>query len=291
MIDTNRILQIVEPGRAEVIEAPPPEPGPGEVVVKVLGVTTCPHWDIHMMDGEPMFPGRPLDYPLTPGQPGHEMVGEVVAHGPGVTTPETGVRVAAWRDRGQDVSQGCYARYVAFDAGSLLPAPSHLTPCQMAPLELAMCVQVSFDQIAPFEVLRGKRFGVSGLGPAGLIAVQMARACGAAEVVGIDPLPARREAAARLGADRVMAPDADIFPTGRFEPQALDGALDATGLKPSIEFLMARTRQVVAIFGVLRDTVAFPADCWRGGFALMGYGAHNLAAAERAGTAKPERLG
>ena len=79
-----RVLQIIRPGEAEWGEAPVPQPGLGEVLVKVLGVTTCPHWDIHLMDGEPMFPGSELAYPLTAGQPGHEMVGEVIEIGRGL---------------------------------------------------------------------------------------------------------------------------------------------------------------------------------------------------------------
>jgi len=45
---------------------------------------------------------------------------------------------------------------------------------------------------------------------------------------------------------------------------------------------MARTRQAVAIFGVLRETVDFKAECWSGGFTLMGYEPHNRDAADRA---------
>ena len=163
-----RVLQIVRPGEAEWTEAPVPQPGLGEVLVKVLGVTTCPHWDIHLMDGEPMFPGAELEYPLTPGQPGHEMVGDVIEIGPGVESPVVGDRVAAWRDRGTKVSQGCYAQYVAFDADCLLVVPRDLEVDAIASLELAMCVHVTFDQLAKFGGVRGKRVGVAGLGPAGL---------------------------------------------------------------------------------------------------------------------------
>src|SRR5687767_12340264 len=92
-------LQIVEPGKVEWRSAPIPQPGPGEVLVRIEGVTTCPHWDLHLMSGEPMFPGRPLPYPYALGQPGHEAVGVVEALGPGVSTPPVGTRVAAWRDQ------------------------------------------------------------------------------------------------------------------------------------------------------------------------------------------------
>lgn len=277
-----RVLQIVRPGEAEWRDEPVPQPGLGEVLVKVLGVTTCPHWDIHLMDGEPMFAGSELAYPLTPGQPGHEMVGEVVEIGPGVESPVVGDRVAAWRDRGTEVSQGCYGQYVAFDARCLLVVPGDLDIDAIAPLELAMCVHVTFDQLAKFGGVRGKRVGVAGLGPAGLIAVQMARSYEASHVVGIDPLPDRGQMAIQLGAHEIATPDEAGFPAGREQPLGLDVAIDATGLKPAIEFLVDRTREVVAIFGVLREAVELTAARTRGGFAIMGYGSHNLGAAERA---------
>lgn len=281
MSDTMKTLHILEPGRVVWDDAPIPQPGAGEVLLKVLSVTTCPHWDMHLMSGEPMFPGRPLPYPYPPGQPGHEAMGEVAALGPGVTGLAVGDRVVAWRDQGHH-RPGCYAQYVVMVADNVLPLPPQTPPEDVTSLELAACVQVSFDQLARLDAVRGKRFGVSGLGPAGLVAVQMARAYGAAEVVGIDVLPERRALAAALGADRVLSPQDDALPAGRLQPTALDAAIDCTGLKVSIEYLMARTNEAVTIFGVLRETVSFGPDQWRGAFALVGYGTHNRAAAGRA---------
>ena len=276
-----KTLQIVEPGKPVWREAPVPEPVAGEVLVKVLAVTTCPHWDIHIMDGEPMFPERPLAYPYPPGQPGHEAMGEVVALGPGVTDLSVGERVVAWKDAGHN-RPGCYAQYTSMAVEHLLPLPPNVEPGEVTSLELAMCVQVSFDQLNRLGAVAGKRIGVGGLGPSGLIAVQMARANGAREIIGIDPLPERRAMAASLGADRVLAPGDPDLPEGRLSATSLDAAIDCTGLKVSIEYLMDRTDEVVAIFGVLRERVAFGPRQLQGGFMLMGYGRHNRAAAERA---------
>lgn len=277
-----KALQIKEPGIAEMVELPRPTPGLGEVLLKVHAVSTCPHWDIHMMDGVPMLAGQTLEYPLTPGQPGHEMTGEVLECGEGVNGFSPGMRVAAWQDRGGNVSQGCYAQYVAFRAMSLMPVSPDLQPEQIASLELAMCVHVMFDQLEELDTIRAKRIGISGLGPAGLIAIQMARAYGAMDVLGIDPLADRRAKGLSLGADSTFAPGDPMLPEGRFLDQSLDAAIDCTGLKSSIEYLIARSRKAVGIFGVLREDVVFPADCWRGGFSLMGYAAHNRSAAEKA---------
>ena len=79
-----------------------PVAGPDEILVRIEGISTCPQWDLHVMSGEPMFPGRPFVYPYALGQPGHEAVGVVAALGPGVDGPPVGTRVAAWRDQGHD---------------------------------------------------------------------------------------------------------------------------------------------------------------------------------------------
>ena len=279
--DSMKILQIVAPGEVAWRDAPIPQPPAGEVLVKVAAITTCPHWDLHLMSGEPMFPGVPLPYPYTPGQPGHEMTGEVVGLGEGVTALAVGDRVAAWRDAGAR-RQGCYAQYVPFQAENLLKLPDAVTAEQVASLELAMCVQVSFNQLAKLEAVQGKRVGIGGLGPAGLVALQMAQAYGASQVVAIDPVPARRELALQLGADLAVAPAGPYWSAERDDPYALDSALDCSGLKVSIEALMARTKEVVAIFGVLREDVAFGWDHWRRGLKLLGYERHNRAAAEQA---------
>lgn len=277
-----KVLQFAAPGKAEWLDQPVLEPQAGEVLLKVNAITTCPHWDIHITDGEPMFPNMQLDYPYTPGQPGHEAVGEVAALGPGVDNFKVGQRVVAWRDRGLAVRQGCYAQYVPFAADSLLPVPDHVPDEKVVSLELAMCVQVSYDQLGVFGGVAGKRVGISGLGPAGLIAAQMAAAYGAAEVVGFDPMPERRSEALKQGIGRALPPDADALVANRFGDDALDLSIDCTGFKTAIQYLMDRTRTAVAIFGVLRETIEYDASHRRGSLALIGYENHNLGAAERA---------
>jgi threonine dehydrogenase-like Zn-dependent dehydrogenase len=275
------VLQIEAPGRPvwKTVEIPPLEPG--EVLMKIRAITTCPHWDLHMMRGETMFPGTALTYPLVPGQPGHEALGDVVAVAAGVTGYEPGMRVAAWRDPGNR-RMGCYAEYVPIRADDVLPVDPELRPEEIASLELAMCVQGSFDQLLERRGVAGRRVAVSGLGPSGLIAVQLARAHGAKEVVGFDPLPDRRRFALDLGADDVRDPSTYAWVNDRFGPGVFDSALDTTGLPVSIERLMAMTRDTVAIFGVLRSPVQFGTGQWWGGFALLGYATHTRSAAETA---------
>src|SRR5512134_2529246 len=80
-------------GRALALRTlPRPEPGPGEVLVAVRACGVC-RTDLHLVDGE-------LPDPKVPVIPGHEIVGTVAAHGPGVTAPAIGTRVGVpWLGR------------------------------------------------------------------------------------------------------------------------------------------------------------------------------------------------
>ena len=275
-------LVIEKPGQPVWTDLPIPKPVQGEVLIRVEGVTTCPHWDMHILDGVPMFPGMTLKYPYFPGAPGHEAMGEVVAVGKGVEKLKQGMKVVAWQDTGQP-RPGFYAQYNTFPERSLLQIPARLTPIEIASLELAMCVEVSFQQLAQLGGIKGRRVGISGLGPAGLLAVQLAKAHGASEVVGIDMVESRRRLAKKLGADRTASPNAKTWKADRNGAKTLDDAIDCTGFPASIEFLMDRTKRCVTIFGVLRENVAYGArHMWGPGVTLMGYGDHNRAAAETA---------
>jgi threonine dehydrogenase-like Zn-dependent dehydrogenase len=280
-----KILQVTAPGGPFVVrdDMPIPEPGPGEVLLRVEAVTTCPQWDLHLRHDEPMFSGHQFRYPYPPGQPGHEATGEIAALGAGVAGLAIGDRVSAWRDPGH-TTPGCYAQYVLRAAGDVIRVPAHLPPEATAPVELAMCVGATLQMLARMDVLRGRRIGVAGLGPAGLIALQMARAEGASEVIGFDFSPDRRALAVSLGADAAFDPRdpnlADRFPVRPARP-ALDSAIDCVGAKTSVEFLMDRVADVVALFGVQREDYAFaPRHYSR--LRLCGYPGHSRAAAEYA---------
>ena len=266
------------PGRAEVVELPDPHPDPGEVVVKVMAVTTCPQWDLHLMHGEPMFAGAALAYPYTPGQPGHEMSGVIAAVGRDVDTFKPGDRVVAWRDPGHQ-RQGCYAEQVRFQPEDLLAIPGDGPFASYAPFELAMCVGASFVDVLGTTSLRGKRVGVAGLGPAGLLAAQFAKAEGASEVIGFETEPGRGEAARSFGVDRSVDPRAvpagESF-RGRFGH--LDVSIDCVGSKAAAEYLLRITGEIVAIFGVQREDYAYPA----GSNKLFGYPGHTRKAADYA---------
>jgi threonine dehydrogenase-like Zn-dependent dehydrogenase len=277
-----KALQVTAPGEFVVLDVPQPEPGPGEVLLHVQAVTTCPQWDLHLKHNEPMFVGHQFRYPYPLGQPGHEASGVIAALGPGVAGLAVGERVSAWRDPGHD-QPGCYAEYVAMQAGNVIRVPAELPPAATAPLELAMCVGASFLALKEMGAVRGRRFGVMGLGPAGLIALQMARSEGAREVVAFDIVPARRERALALGADVVYDPRVvpeDLFPVRPGETR-IESAIDCVGARASVEWLMDRCGGELALFGVQRENYTFAPRHWRG-LRLIGYPGHSREAAEYA---------
>src|SRR5580700_3959552 len=185
-------LQIGKYPEATLLDLPVPVPGDGQIVMRVEAVATCPQWDLHLRHNEPMFVGHQFSYPYTPGQPGHEATGYVAAIGPGVEGLLVGDRISAWRDAGHGVD-GCYAQFVLLPAENVIQVPHRLPFTATASVELAMCVGAAFLMLKEMNVLQGKRVAVNGLGPAGLIAAQMAKAEGAAEVVGFDTTADRCE--------------------------------------------------------------------------------------------------
>jgi len=274
-----RVLQIIGPGRAEVVEAPRPSPREGEVLVRVSAVSSCPHWDMTLMDGVDIFdrPGFP-QYPQPPGREGHEMCGFVDEVGAGVADLRPGQRVVAWRTMPAG-RWGYYAEYAAVSGQDLLAVPEHLPDAAVAPLELAMCVAVCFLDIPD---VAGLRFSVGGLGGAGLVAVQMARAAGAAEVVGFDPLPERRALALDLGATRCLDPRSEEAAVLRCQPRGarVDAAVDCSGVGASVEFQMDLAGRWLCLFGVQHETYRY--GLRQRGLTLYGYGAHRREAADYA---------
>ena len=114
-----------------------------------------------------------------------------------------------------------------------------------------------------------------------MIATQMARAAGAAEVFGFDPTPARRAAGQLVGADACYDPKADLESEFPRRPNArLECAVDCVGLKESVEFLMDRTSDVVALFGVQREDYTFRPRHFS--LRLCGYKGHSRESAEYA---------
>ncbi|MDF2715414.1 MAG: hypothetical protein K0R28_2339 [Paenibacillus sp.] len=279
MMNAMKLLVIQGVEKAEVVSVPIPEPGPGQILVKVTTVVTCPQWDLHIYYGKPMFTTQgEVPFPYPPGQPGHEMTGIVYKTGEGVNL-QVGQRVSAWKDQGRN-RQGCYAEYVIMDEYHLLPIPDGIPYQKVASLELAMCVAATVLRMKHTVGIAGKRCAVNGLGSAGLVALQMLLAEGATEVIGIDPNESRRALAIQLGAKHAM--DADHSDAAilslRGKENAVQLAIDCVGYPDAVRFIMDRTKEAVALFAVQRHAYSL----FHQGLTVIGYPGHSREAAEYA---------
>jgi len=197
-------------GKLVAEEWPRPTIGAGEVLLRVLGCGLCGSDIAKIVD-----PSTPAPLVL-----GHEVVGEIVTLGPGVTDCAIGDRVVAahhvpcgdchYCRRGSEsmchafkasnLDPGGFAEYVRVPAPNvrhaLFRVPRHVTDEAASFVEpLACCLRsVRRARVAP-----GDTVVVVGLGSIGCLFVQLLRRAGAV-VVGCDPIAARAELARRLGA-------------------------------------------------------------------------------------------
>ena len=227
-----------------------PEPGPGEVLVKVAFCGIC-HSDLSLINGT--FPAM-----LPVVTQGHEASGTIAKLGPGVTGWSEGDRVvvAAGRPctqcancRRGDVSNcqaiqlmafaydGAWAEYTVAQAVGLTRVPDNV-PLEQAAI-LADAVSTPYGAVVRTgKVGIGESVGVWGVGGIGTHIVQLARLVGAAPVIAVDIKPEILDRATELGADfafdarddRLAEKIADA--TGG---RRLDVAFDAVGLKSTFE--------------------------------------------------------
>jgi L-iditol 2-dehydrogenase len=188
-----KALQVVRPRSFDQIQIPipqlPPE-GNDRILVRTAWVSMCGS-DI------PFFTGnkRLRSYPLSPGAPIHECIGEVVESASELFKP--GDWVLAIPDGDQGLAEFFPAH--ASRAVILNPDLDDLgAACIIQPLSTVLNAMDRFGDI------REKSFAVVGLGSIGLFFVWLAAKRGAASVVGIDPRADRCRVAEALGAARTF---------------------------------------------------------------------------------------
>jgi NADPH:quinone reductase-like Zn-dependent oxidoreductase len=182
------VSQFGGPEVLQVSEAPLPQPGPGEVLVRVLAAGVGP-WDVSLRRG-----GWTGSLPYVPG-------GEFA----GVVVGDTGADAAF--DDGAPVYgypglTGCYAQYLTCPVEQLAPIPEELSAVEAAaaPIDALTAEQGLTDVLG---VGPGDRILVTaGAGGLGHFAVQIARILGASVVATASPQ--HHEFLHRLGADTVI---------------------------------------------------------------------------------------
>ncbi|MGY4649014.1 zinc-binding dehydrogenase [Mycobacterium sp. URHB0021] len=233
-----------------VEDVPIPEPGPGQVLVKVAFCGIC-HSDLSLINGT--FPAqRPV---VTQG---HEASGTVARLGPGVTGWAEGDRVIVAAGRPCTVCANCgrgdysncqriqlmafaydgaWAEYTLAQAVGLTRVPDNV-PLEQAAI-LADAVSTPFGAVVRTgKVGLGESVGVWGVGGIGTHIVQLARLVGAVPVIAVDINPDVLDRALAVGADHAFdARDDQLHDkiadlTGG---RKLDVAFDAVGLKSTFE--------------------------------------------------------
>lgn len=178
---------VERPGRIRIDDAPLPEPGPGQVRVRLQGCGVCG-------SNVPPWSGREwFKYPMQPGQLGHEGWGRIDALGPGVADLREGQRVAMLTDY-------CFAEYAVSNAASVVPLPGVLdnVPFPGEPLACA------FNVMARSDVQPGQTVAIVGIGFLGALLTKLCTEAGA-RVVAISRRPFALSVARRMGAQAVLA--------------------------------------------------------------------------------------
>jgi NADPH:quinone reductase len=193
-------------GTLELVEMERPEPGPGEILVRVRA---C---GINFADTL-MVAGRYQEKIPVPFVPGLEVCGRVEALGPEVTGFARGERVACY------CGAGGLAEYVRVPAERCVTVPPSMPDVEVAGFLIAYGTShVALDHRAKLQP--GERLLVLGAsGGVGLTAVEIGRAMGA-EVIAVARGAAKGAIAREAGAHHVLDNDADI----RAEVKALGGA-------------------------------------------------------------------
>ncbi|MFI5636716.1 Zn-dependent alcohol dehydrogenase [Streptomyces goshikiensis] len=209
--------------------------GPGKVRIRIRATGLC-HSDLSAMSGV-------LPQPA-PFIPGHEGSGEIVDVGDGVTTHRIGDRVlVCWLPpcghcpackRGQghlcleafgnvatpnfrrtgtgtDVfgfaGTGTFAEEMVVPAACAVPIPDDL-PYDIAALIGCGVTTGLGAAVNTAQVETGSSVAVIGCGGVGISVIQGAKVRGAAQIIAVDPVASRREAALRFGATEAVAPEA-----------------------------------------------------------------------------------
>lgn len=199
----------------ETVAVPDPEPGPGETLVRVAGCGLC-RSDLTMRH-IPAAAGEALGWRM-PFTLGHETAGWIADTGePVALVSPTSCGICRLCLRGQDSGcphglagrgygrDGGLAEYVLVsDRRALLPLggldPRHAGPLTDAGATAHHAVRRVLPRLGPGAVA-----AVIGAGGLGAFAIQFLRVLTAAEVIAVDPLPARRSHADAIGAHQSVA--------------------------------------------------------------------------------------
>lgn len=260
-----------------LLEWPDPKPASLEVVVRVKATSLC-GTDAHIFNWDEWAKDR-IQVPRVIG---HEMCGEVVEVGAGVSAVKIGDFVAAeshltcgacfqcrtcrghvckyYRILGVDFD-GSYAEYIA------LPERLLWKTNPVVPPELA-CIQEPLGNAvdaALVEDVTGFTMLVNGCGPTGMFAIAVARISGASLIIATDISDYRLNLATQLGADHVFnaktltSDDIAKAVNDLTSGDGVDAALEMSGAPSALHlaFRSVKNGGRVTLFGIPRGQVCF----------------------------------
>ncbi|MEV0096795.1 NAD(P)-dependent alcohol dehydrogenase [Streptomyces sp. NPDC050738] len=223
-----KALQYRQVGAApEVVTVPDPEPGPGQVLLKVTAAGVC-HSDIAVMS----WPAAALPFPL-PLTLGHEGAGTVAALGAGVTGLSIGDPVAVYGPwgcgscakcaegkenyclRAEELSirppglgaPGAIAEYMIVDDPRHLVPLNGLDPVKSVPLTDAGLTPYHAIKRSLPKLVPGSTAVVIGTGGLGHVAVQLLRAMSTARIIALDVTEEKLALAREVGAHEAVLSD------------------------------------------------------------------------------------
>jgi D-arabinose 1-dehydrogenase-like Zn-dependent alcohol dehydrogenase len=212
-VATMKVAQVARPGADfEIVEREIPEPGAGQVRIKVQACGVC-HSDVLTKEG--LWPG--IQYPRIPG---HEVAGLVDAVGEGVTSWKKGQRVGVGWHGGHDNTcrecrrgdfgncrnlkvcgisyDGGYQQYMIAPVEALAAIPDTLRDVDAAPL---LCAGITtYNALRHSGALPGDLVAVQGIGGLGHLGVQFAAKFGY-KVAAVGRGPENAALAKKLGAN------------------------------------------------------------------------------------------
>ena len=270
-----RAVTFQAPGEVRVDEKPEPELLAGDDAIVAVEATGVCGSDLHIYHGRVQIaPGFTL---------GHEFVGTVLAAGPDVTRVSEGDRVLGCYcsacgecffcrrgdfhkcDKGRVFGhgevlgdlQGAQADRVLVPNADLTlrPVPEGMTTD--AALFAGDVMGTGYHAVHESGLEQGATAAVLGLGPVGLCAVQAARALGAGQVIAVDSVPERLEAAESFGATPLHLTDDDVRGEVKklTEGRGSDVTVDAVGHPDAFDMACRLTRKAgtVSAIGVYAE--------------------------------------
>ena len=239
----------VDVGKYEVRDVPVPAIKDNQCLVRVRACTICAT-DVKYFKG--------LQRRDWPSPMGHEITGVVAKVGRSVQGIREGDRVLS------RIVWGGFAEFVPADADMLVALPDNVgfeegAIAQLLPIAVRGC---------ELAMKPGKTVFVSGLGGAGQLCVQTAKAYGAFKVIAADLYEMKRSVAMQTGADLVLDPRAEdvvervIAETGA----GADVAMEAVGLEPSFRSCEAAVCPggIISVFGTHLKPIELDMVRWEG---------------------------